>query len=514
MLSVRISSFLAVYLCLVSRISNFKHTLIIISVTIVLILGSQVYRTVNNYQQNKQRFVNDVQRALDLSVEKYYADKARSHFAVMTLTGGDSVDQQISRIAIGQDSLEIDSEYIVSGETSFVHPDGSGFQYAWSSNNEDVKVKKEVKKFRTDSGERTIMKMTTTEVDSIEDFDFTFVDFSRLTQKIMVSSSEEMLDVDQLKEILKEELDRRNLAMDYQVIYSRGKANPANTKYALTTSSKSTYLMPGEKLSLNFENATLLILKKGAVDLIISFLIVFSVIGALLYLYRIIKAQKELAMIKDDLIGNVTHEFKTPIATVSTALEGIANFNEANDQEKTKRYVEMSRDQLAKLNLMVEKLMETATIDSGEMEVNKVETNLTELTRHVADSFQIRMEGKTFQIDLPNEDLWGEVDPFHMENVLTNLLDNAVKYGGNEISLSLKKKGDRITWQVVDNGGNIEKPHQQRIFEKLYRIPKGNQHDVKGFGIGLYYTRAALERQGGQISLDVSTGRTCFTVTI
>ncbi len=514
MLSVRISSFLEVYLCPVSKISNFKHTLIIISVTIVLILGSQVYRTVNTYQQNKQRFIIDVQRALDLSVEKYYADKVRSHFAVMTLTDGDSIARQISRITMSSDSIEVDSEFVMTGDTSFVHPDGSGFQYAWSSNTEDVKVKKEVKKLRTDSGERTIMKMTTTEVDSIEDFDFTFVDFSKLTQKIMVSSSEEKVDVDQLTELLKDELNRRNLSMDYQVIYSRGKAEPTNAKYALTTSSKSTYLMPGEKLSLNFENATLLILKKGAMDLIISFLIVFSVIGALLYLYRIIKAQKELAMIKDDLIGNVTHEFKTPIATVSTALEGIANFNEANDQEKTKRYVEMSRDQLAKLNLMVEKLMETATIDSGEMEINKIETNLTELTQHVADSFQLQMDERSFKIDLPEDELWGEVDPFHMENVLTNLLDNAVKYGGNEISLSLKKNGDSIIWQVLDNGGSIDKVHQQRIFEKLYRIPKGNQHDVKGFGIGLYYTRAALERHGGQISLDVSIDRTCFTVTI
>ncbi|MCP4459158.1 MAG: HAMP domain-containing histidine kinase [Cytophagales bacterium] len=503
-------------------ISTFRNTLVIISVTILLILGTQVYRTINNYQINKRQFVNDVQLSLDLSVEKYYADKARSHFAVMTLSDGDSLASHVSAISLSMDSLEIDSDVIVTEDIQTrIHTNGNGFQYSWSSDgDEDVTVKKEIRKFGTDSGSGSFIKITTTDLDSLEDFDFAFANFSKLTQKIMISSSEERMDTKQLGALLEEEFERRNLSIGYRFDYSSGHSEQKEevtvqlTSFPLNTKSKSTYLLPGESLNLYFDNATLQILRRGATDLIVSFLIVFSVIGALLYLYRIIKNQKELAMIKDDLIGNVTHEFKTPIATVSTALEGIANFNEANDPEKTKRYINMSRDQLVKLNLMVEKLMETATIDSGDMEISKVDTDLSEVARKVVDNFQLRVGEKTLQAELPEVACLAEVDPFHLENVLTNLIDNAIKYGGNDIRLTLKFTAGKVSFQVIDNGGAIDKAYQQRIFEKLYRIPKGNQHDVKGFGIGLYYTKAIIERHEGQINLDVSPGRTCFTVTL
>jgi signal transduction histidine kinase len=336
----------------------------------------------------------------------------------------------------------------------------------------------------------------------------------------MISSSEGMMDVDQLGALLENEFERRNISIGHRLKYTNSRTEVEEdvtsqlTSFPLNTTSKSTYLLPGESLNLYFDNATLLILRRGAADLGFSFLIVFSVIGALFYLYRIIKNQKELALIKDDLIGNVTHEFKTPIATVSTALEAISNFNEANDPEKTKRYLQMSRDQLAKLNLMVEKLMETATIDSGDMEISKIETDLNDLAQKVVDSFQPGIGEKTLLAALPEAPCIAEVDPFHLENVLTNLIDNAIKYGGDNISVSLKSAAGKVLFQVVDNGGAIDKAYQQKIFEKLYRIPKGNQHDVKGFGIGLYYTKAIVERHGGQINLEVSPGRTCFTVTL
>lgn len=473
-----------------------------------------MYRTVTTYQLNKQRFVNDVQLALDLSVEKYYADKARRHFSVMTMSDGDSITTQVNSIALTLDSLALDSEIVLVGDTTFSHRHSNGFQYAWSSGDEDVQVRKELKRFRTDSGTGTYLRMSTGE-DTTDSFEFAFADFTQLTQKIMISSSEERIDIKSLTDILEEELGRRSLSMDYNIRYlSRRGESPEPPDYPLFASAKSTYLMPGESLSIFFENATLQILKRGAVDLIISFLIVFCVIGALLYLYRIIQNQKELAMVKDDLIGNVTHEFKTPIATVSTALEGIANFNQTNDPEKTKRYVEMSREQLTKLNLMVEKLMETATIDSGEIEINKVETNVTELVQKVSETYQLKANGKSFAADLPGEEIWHEVDPFHLENILTNLLDNAFKYGGDQVSLSMRASGQKLDFRVIDNGGEIEKTHQQKIFEKLYRIPRGNQHDVKGFGIGLYYTKSMVEKHGGRITLDVSPKRTCFTVTL
>ena len=281
---------------------------------------------------------------------------------------------------------------------------------------------------------------------------------------------------------------------------------------ALSTQSKSTFLSQGETLEMRFENASLIILKQGLVDILLSLLIIGVVFGVLTYLYRIIKDQKQLAMVKDDLISNITHEFKTPIATISTAIEGISSFNADNNKEKTERYLGISSDQLKKLNTMVEKLLETATIDSGELDVSKSSCDLVMMTRRVVDQFQLTMGDKQIRLYLPEESILFEVDGFHMENVLSNLIDNALKYGGDLISVRLTSRGAHPLWEVEDNGGHIEKSQREKIFEKLYRIPKGNQHDVKGFGIGLYYTRAIIEKHGGTIHLEVGTNRTVFKI--
>jgi two-component system phosphate regulon sensor histidine kinase PhoR len=480
-----------------------------------------VYRTVSNYQLNKQRFINDVQQALDLSIEKYYADRARSHFSLMTITQGDTSLQRSIEPKKGRlDSLFVDQRVVITKDNSVKKSGSNGYQYSWSSKNEQVDMEKHLRQLPRDSIKGSLMVTSINiSTDSADKFHFNFDNFEKLTQRILISTTEETMDLEKLKSIVRDELQRKSLTIGHELVY-RSPQDPGIAKaegsgnYPLSTFAKNTYLSGNESLKLHFENAPMLILKRGAWDLVISFAIVFSVIGALLYLYQVIKNQKELAMIKDDLIGNVTHEFKTPIATVTSALEGIANFNDANDKEKTKRYLDMSRDQLAKLNLMVEKLMETATIDSGKLEINKIETELTSLTTKLTENFRIQAKEKIIITEVPDKEIWAMADPFHWENVIANLLDNAIKYGGDEIKVSLKQDGKHTQFQVIDNGGHIDKNQQSRVFEKLYRIPKGNQHDVKGFGIGLYYTKAVVEQHGGTISLDVSPGRTAFTIVI
>ena len=107
-----------------------------------------------------------------------------------------------------------------------------------------------------------------------------------------------------------------------------------------------------------------------------------------------------------------------------------------------------------------------------------------------------------------------EIDAFHLENAISNLVDNALKYGGNQILIALEKKDEHMVWKVSDNGAKIDKTQQARIFDKFYRVPTGNVHDVKGFGIGLYYTKKIAEKHGGSIGLDVSNEQTTFTIRI
>jgi len=117
-----------------------------------------------------------------------------------------------------------------------------------------------------------------------------------------------------------------------------------------------------------------------------------------------------------------------------------------------------------------------------------------------------------FQTDI--SEIRKDIDSFHMENAVSNLVDNAIKYGGDEITIRLSSEKDKMLWQVTDNGGKIEKLQQQRIFDQFYRIPTGNLHDVKGFGIGLYYAKKIVEKHGGEITLDVSPNTADFTIQI
>ncbi|VAV85254.1 Two-component system sensor histidine kinase, partial [hydrothermal vent metagenome] len=259
---------------------------------------------------------------------------------------------------------------------------------------------------------------------------------------------------------------------------------------------------------------TKVILKRILTGILISTLLVLAVVSCLFYLLKIIKHQKQLAEVKNDLISNITHEFKTPIATISVALESIKNFNVIDDKEKTKSYLDMSNNQLSKLNVMVEKLLETATLDSESLKLIKEDCNITELLKSIIDKHQIQANGKTINFTTSDEEFIADVDVFHFENAINNVIDNAIKYGGEIISVTLTTHKNTFEIAISDSGNTITKANKDKVFEKFYRIPKGNTHDVKGFGIGLYYTKKIIEKHQGTIQLDLNNKQTTFKISL
>ena len=206
--------------------------------------------------------------------------------------------------------------------------------------------------------------------------------------------------------------------------------------------------------------------------------------------------------------------FKTPIATIGVALESINNFNAIEDKTKTREYINMSSEQLGKLNTMVEKLLETATLDSDNLELNKESIDIIELFNSLINRYKIQFPEKEFNTSFKVENLLANVDIFHFENALNNILDNAVKYGGDIISLDLIPTDKKLNILISDNGNSLSKTNKERIFEKFYRVPKGNTHDVKGFGIGLYYTKTIIEKHNGSIGLDLAKNLTTFKISL
>jgi signal transduction histidine kinase len=230
-------------------------------------------------------------------------------------------------------------------------------------------------------------------------------------------------------------------------------------------------------------------------------LLSISIIASLIYLLKTIYKQKQLAEVKNDFISNITHEFKTPIATISIALEAMRNFNALSDKIKSEKYIAIANSQVSKLNLMVEKILETATLNHEELSINKQPINLIELVEEVIEKYKIINLEKTvtFKSSIGNKVL--NLDKFHFESALGNIIDNAIKYGGNKITVDLTSTKSHIVLLIKDNGNGIHKSQKDKVFEQFYRTPMGNTHNVKGFGIGLYYTKKIIEKHGGNINI-------------
>jgi two-component system phosphate regulon sensor histidine kinase PhoR len=336
------------------------------------------------------------------------------------------------------------------------------------------------------------------------------------TSKIIISLIRDTLNFAKMDSLLVSELDRNGINVNYKLNFTGKKSLDKDTvklakeeNFPFQIVSRSTFLPPGKILEMYFENTALTILKRGLVELLTSLAFLAIIAFAFYYLYQTIKNQKEIAEIKQDLIANITHEFKTPIATTLSAIEGIQQFNPENDLQKTDRYLGISKTQMLKLNQMVEKLLETATLDSDQLVMKKEQIEPEALLRQLVQKFQTLAPEKDIELILPASSKPIFADPFHFENVLSNLLDNAIKYGGAQIRITLDQNGMHKI-RIHDNGGNIPQEQKERVFEQFYRIPKGNVHDVKGFGIGLYYVKKILEKHEGKIELETGKNSTTF----
>ena len=311
---------------------------------------------------------------------------------------------------------------------------------------------------------------------------------------------------------------RKQLDFTYGLLYTRNHRtvseyqNPGDKKYAFTTTSKSSYLPQDSKLELFFPDIFFKTLKEGLAGILLSLILSMCIIFSLFYLLYIIRKQKQLAVIKNDFISNVSHELKTPIAVVTSALEGIEKFNTDNEPEKTKKYLAISNQHLTKLHQIVEKILETSVLESDQLQLQKEITDLTELIRHSIEKIQINTE-KTILFNQPQLTILAAVDVFHFENVINNLIDNAIKYGGDRITIDLNTTDGKIILTVCDTGSGIEKSQRQKIFDKFYRVPNHNRHDEKGFGIGLYYARTIIVKHGGTLELTPDI-QTTFKITL
>ena len=505
---------------------RYRWVLYTIVTVIVATIAIQVYWNYKNYQTNKQQLINEVQISLDKAVDDYYAALAeRTTFGVF-LEG----NQQKNAWDEGG-KLDNFLKNIDESDKEFTHLDSLN-----SNNIEGITI---VRGFKVDSMEVEHINAHPSmspnafkqKIDSFktQNKGIGISTIEMLTSKVVISIKNDTLNLKAIDSLVVQELERKSINVDFYLDYKDPEQNsdhwiehskpPAldpnhESDDYLQTDTKSTFLPKGTFLTILFTNTTKTILNRILGGILISTLLVLAVISSLFYLLKIIKHQKELAEVKNDLISNITHEFKTPIATISVALESISNFNGIDDKEKTKKYINMSSQQLDKLNIMVEKLLETATLDRDDLELQKERIDIIDLLNGITNRYKIQFPEKEFNTSFKIESLFSSVDVFHTENAINNILDNAVKYGGQLISIDLIPKDKSLDILISDNGNTLTKTNKDRIFEKFYRVPKGNTHDIKGFGIGLYYTKTIIEKHNGSVNLELNKNLTTFKITL
>ena len=340
------------------------------------------------------------------------------------------------------------------------------------------------------------------------------------TNRISISINQDSIQFPILKEYFNEELKRKKITIGYSfshlkndTIFQKNGTIQSSEK-TLKTTSDSKLIPDNEKIELTFTNPVKEIYQRGFLGIILSLILSLSIVLCLYFLMSIIKKQKKISLIRNDFVSNITHELKTPIATVATALEGIESFNSQNDKEKNKKYIEISKQQLAKLNLMVEKILDTASLDHNRLMLNHEETDIIQLIKNLISRFKTTYPSYTLTLKNTNPSLLYNVDIFHFESAISNILDNAIKYGDGEILIEIKKTISGFQVYIADNGRGIPKRYQTEIFEKFFRVPNGNLHDVKGFGIGLFYAQHIILKHNGTLELMPQEAWTTFKISL
>jgi two-component system phosphate regulon sensor histidine kinase PhoR len=248
--------------------------------------------------------------------------------------------------------------------------------------------------------------------------------------------------------------------------------------------------------------------------------IIFTVviISAFALTVRTMFSQKKLSEIKTDFINNMTHELKTPLATISLAIDALVNDKVINNPEKIRYYSGMIKEENKRMNKQVEKILQSARLERQEIKLNLQTLDAHEIIRKVADNLSLQIQEKSglLTLNLAAIKHLVLVDEVHFSNIVFNLLDNAIKYSKSnlEINITTIVQNNLLAIKIKDNGIGMNKETQAHIFDKFYRAHTGNIHDVKGFGLGLNYVKALTEAQGGKVKVESALNKgSQFTVT-
>jgi two-component system, OmpR family, phosphate regulon sensor histidine kinase PhoR len=319
-----------------------------------------------------------------------------------------------------------------------------------------------------------------------------------------------------LEEITRKEFESNHvdLAYEYAVIRSSGEIafrtdgyNPAaEADYYRVQLFPEDISVNANFMSLYFPDKRNFLVRSLSYLAFSSLLLIVAIVGSFAVTILIMFRQKRLSEIRSDFVSNMTHELKTPISTISLASQMLGDKSIPSEIKNTEQISKIISEECRRLGSQVEKVLQTSVFDKGKLKLRPVEVDMHEILTSVVDNFSIQVKNRNGKISasLGAEQFVLQADQVHITNVLSNLLDNAIKYCNRnpEIRIETANRGEYLVITVADNGIGIGKADQKRVFEKFYRVPTGNVHTVKGFGLGLSYVKMILEAHQGHVELD------------
>jgi two-component system, OmpR family, phosphate regulon sensor histidine kinase PhoR len=319
-----------------------------------------------------------------------------------------------------------------------------------------------------------------------------------------------------LEQIIQEVVRENGIDLHYEyavvrfnndIAYSSKGYNPAEeAEYYKVQLFPDDVFAPANSLSIYFPDKQNFLFRSLSYLAISSLLLTLAIVASFAITIVVMFRQKRLSEIRNDFVSNMTHELKTPISTISLASQMLSDKSIPAEIKNTDQISKIIAEECRRLGNQVEKVLQTAVFDKGKLRLRLVEVDMHEVISSVIENFSIQVKNRNGKISsaLNAEDFVLYIDQVHITNVLSNLLDNAIKYCNRdpEIYIETSNRGEFFLILVRDNGIGISKADQKRVFEKFYRVPTGNVHTVKGFGLGLSYVKMIIEEHHGYVDLE------------
>ena len=472
-------------------------------VALLTLIGLQTHWVLKDFKAAERSFERNARFAITSAVDKFLELQilSKSHVIIgsdWATYDSDSISDKIIEYSITTDSLRFPPKFKVKTENVFL----SSFE---EENLESVYINKDSSKVsiiieksnESLKYERTLNGSSYSHVKDVSEIDYRMLD-SLITNRFILQELPSNVHLGVFSSDVNELLYKNNK-----------KLNRSDFRNAIKVPID---IIGGEGISLliTFPDKQGFLWQEVLLVVLTSSLLVIVVAVAFWLAIRNMLKQKKLSEIKNDFINNMTHEFKTPISNVGLAIEALKSFGMMAKPETTNKYLNIAQTENQRLGKQVEKVLQMALLEKEEFKLKIKSVNLHQVITDLSHSFKVQLEGSDGEllVDLSDDDVQLEADELHLTNVLFNLLDNANKYSAGSPSILIKTKTstEGVTICIKDKGLGMAKEHVKHIFKKFYRVPTGNVHNSKGFGLGLSYVDQVIKKHGGVIAVESVLG--------